>query len=91
MNYVINCLEMKENSHYKVLSQEKIICEYCSKPESLFNINRHLKSKSCQKFKAKYLKVNKNRTEEEFELFINEAKQRALNKDLFEEEDENEY
>jgi t-SNARE complex subunit (syntaxin) len=44
-----------------------------------------MKSKSCQKFKAKYLKVKKDKTEDEFDLFINETKQRALNKELYDE------
>lgn len=69
-------------NNYKILSQEKVICPYCCKPQTLFNVTRHLKSKSCQKYKEKYMKVNPDTKEETFELYVNELRQNALHKDL---------
>ncbi len=52
---------------------------------TLFNVNRHLKGKNCQKFKEKYLNVHKDKSQDEFDLFVNELRQKALNPDLEEE------
>jgi hypothetical protein len=67
---------------YKTLSQEKLQCPYCSKIVSLFNVARHLKGKSCKSYKEKFLKVNSDKKEEEFELYVQNLRQNTLHKEL---------
>ncbi len=71
---------------YDILASEEVQCPYCSKVTSLWNVNRHMKSKICQKFKQKYLDVHKDKNENEIDLYLNKLKQNALNK-LSDEED----
>jgi hypothetical protein len=66
--------------NYEILSNEKLQCPYCSKVITLWNVNRHMKSKICQKFKEKYFKVYPDKTPDEFDLEVNKLKQNVLNK-----------
>jgi hypothetical protein len=77
---------MENKNIYKILSQEKLQCPYCRRVATLFNISRHLQGKSCQKYKQKYLNVNKDKTEDEYDLFIQNLKQNILHPELLEDE-----
>lgn len=64
---------------YHTLSKEKLICPYCNRMINLFTITRHFKSRKCQKLKELYFKVNPDKTEDEFTLYVNKLTQLALN------------
>jgi hypothetical protein len=67
---------------YNKLSAEKLQCPYCSKPVNLFNINRHMKTKSCLKWKERYFDVHKDKNENEFNLYVNELRQKIIHPEL---------
>ena len=74
-------------STYKTLKIEHIECPFCSKIVNLYEISRHNKSKKCKKYKEMYLKVNKDKSEEEIELYLNSVKNKVLSKNLIDLED----
>lgn len=78
-------LRYMSNSTYHKLKMEFIQCVYCSKVENLHEIRRHMKTKTCLKYKDLYLKVHPDKSEAEFELFINESRNNVLFKEVLEE------
>ena len=76
----------KLNANNHTLSKEKLVCPYCNRMVNLFTINRHFKSKKCQNLKELHFKVNPDKTEDEFTLYVNKLTQLALNPLLSDEE-----